>query len=125
MAAFNAFFLSEEARKQDPETDCLIYSDTYESCRQTFYLKKQAELMKTAQQTATNNATTAAKISEFQGLIEQQNQQIAGLIENSRQDAQQINALASSLHTSYGLNIALGIVILGMAIATLFLKLKK
>lgn len=68
----------------DPETDCRACGDNarteYEQCRQSYYLKKQTQLLES--QKTTGELET--KNQEFQELLDKQNKQIEELIQDTK-----------------------------------------
>ena len=106
----------------DPETGCRIcggYADdesitiAYEECRQAYYLKKQTELIVSQQVSQGTLAELESKNQQLQELLEGQNTQIEGLIQELDEQNQKINTLTVSLKNADSLNIGL-VVILGV-----------
>lgn len=121
MAIFNVSCLNV---KRDSETGCTYDcggSNTYEACRQSFYLKQQNEILKqnSQQQQLAAPANNDQKIKDLesqsanlQKIIDQQNQQVAQLIQGSEQ----------AVHKIEGLNLTntILIAVLVVVVCTLF-----
>jgi len=111
MAVFNTSFLNQnlrtctpENKQSDPSTSCGPFCGDnqrteYELCRQSFFLKQQNEILKQSseQQQDTTSINNDQKIedmesrnTDLQKIIEQQNQQITQLIQNSEQSSHKI-----------------------------------
>jgi CHASE3 domain sensor protein len=114
MAVFNVGSMLN----QDPETGCMGIGVELESCKQSFYLKQQNQILKqgTQQQSVISSAgdqktkeTDTISIG-LQKIAEQQNQQITELIQNSEQSSHKIEIL-------YFMNICL-ILVLVVVICT-------
>lgn len=92
MAVFNTFCLNQNNWKTDLETGCRVCDDytTYEQCRQSFYLQKQTEI---TQQNSQEFKDTKTYNVNLEKIVEQQNQQITSLIENSEILNQKIEKL--------------------------------
>lgn len=88
-------FYCVPAEQKDPETDCRACSATanadYEQCRQSYYLKKQTELLRTEQQTT--HTQPQQRVIELENLLQNKNQQIEHLIYNEKQTTQRIEKI--------------------------------
>lgn len=102
----------------DPETGCQACGDNaraeYEQCRQAYYLKKQTQLLE-SQQVSQKILIEKVEIikdlelknQELKELLEQQNKQIDGLIQELEQENEKINTLTVLLKNAKLLNIGL------------------
>lgn len=97
MAVFNLTCLNQNDFRTDAETGCryCIYGDktAYESCRQTYYLKQQTEMTQQNSQNGSKEVSSEVNNATLTKMVDQQNQQISGLIQNSEQSAQKIESL--------------------------------
>jgi len=127
----------------DPETGCRACGDNarieYEQCRQSYYLKKQAQLLEAqqiSQKTLTEKEQTIigkeqtiteleSKNRELQELLEGQNKQIQELIQGLEQQSQGIDTLMASLKNAKSLNIGLSIISVVFLICLILLFVKK
>lgn len=121
----------------DPETGCRFCGERteYEQCRQTYYLKKQAELLEKNQASQGQNTTNQEEIIKelqtenqlLKELLEKQNNQTSETIQGMVEQKQEINTLTASLQGAKTLNIAM-LIIFGVAafcLAFLYFKRKK
>ena len=104
MAVFNLTCLNQNDFRTDSETGCryCIFGEKteYEACRQSYYLKKQSEIMQQSSQQSATSANSNQKINalessntDLQKIVEQQNQQITQLIQSSEQSTHKIENL--------------------------------
>lgn len=104
MAVFNLTCLNQNDFRTDTDTGCryCIFGEKteYEACRQSYYLKKQSEIMQQSSQQSVTSANNNQKIdtlkssnTDLQKIVEQQNQQITQLIQSSEQSTHKIENL--------------------------------
>lgn len=132
MGAFDVSFFNKKiscipGENPDPETGCIACGDNarsdYEQCRQSYYLKKQNEIIGTTRQS--NAGFSDGKISKLEKLVEDQNQQITELVENSQKDIEIIKELRISLTNTYLLSIVLGLISVALVIFLIIRKFRK
>jgi len=119
--------------KPDPETGCRICGETgdesikiaYEECRQAYYLKKQTEFIASQQISQGTLAELESKNQQLQELLEGQNTQIEGLIQELDEQSQKINTLVVSLKNAGSLNIGLAIILGVFLIGLVMLFIKR
>jgi len=95
----------------DPETGCRACGDNarieYEQCRQSYYLKKQTQLL----EIQTEKDQTVPKLElqnqQLQELLEKQNNQVRELIQDLGEESKRVNTLTASLQNAKSLNIGL------------------
>lgn len=109
---------------QDSETGCMGSGVELESCRQSFFLKQQNQILKQNSQ-AGSSADNNQKIKDlesqntaFQKTVDQQNKQLTQIIQNSDQLSHKIERLGM-------INMTLIIVIGVVACAFIVVKLIK
>lgn len=140
---------------EDEETGCRACGDNarveYEQCRQSYYLKKQTELLESQQsgdqQTYQENVAEKEEIitkkeqnivekeqvvkelelknQGLQELLEKQNKQVNELIQGIEQQSQEVNTLTSSLKDANSLNVGLTVISVAFLVCLMLFLVKK
>ncbi len=132
MAQFDASFLSPNikvctptSKQSDPETGCGPFCGDnqkieYETCRQSFYLKQQNEILKQNPKVIIGNEEkikdAESRNISLRKIVAQQNEQIAQLIQSSKQATHEINTINT-------INTILIVLLVALAVALLIIKI--